>query len=211
MSSKNTQKAVEITTFDTSLQTAYMAVIEQGEEANRANLNFILDVAELLNTKKITQEIAIASMKETAKGIKVGIVVKHGHVASLTIASQIILKFEEEMENQTASKILTLASRVLSDKKAKGAKAHIDSFDTVEELDKNTLSKAEATARDKGEILDIAVEVMAEDITLESVMDFNLDYLKTIKDLRDKKTTELEKLEQVISLLITIAKNSKTA
>jgi hypothetical protein len=205
MTSENSSPAIEL---DSAFQTAYALVIEQGENANRENLNFILDTAELLNSKKISQEVAIASMKATAKDVKIGVVVKHGHVPALTITAQIILKFASEMDSQSASKMLTLGSRVLADKKAKGAKAHINSFETVAELDENTLSKAEATARDKGVEIVETVQELAQGITLESMID-GVDAYLGENDLATLTTSELVKLNSVIARLITVAKNTK--
>lgn len=204
-SPKNSSPAIEL---DADFQTAYALVIEKGEDANRENLNFILDTAELLNSKKLTQEVASASMKAIAKDVKIGVVVKYGHVPALTITAQIILKYAGEMDNQSASKMLTLGSRVLADKKAKGAKSHIDSFSTVAELDENTLSKAEATARDKG--IEVTSELVASvsAITLESIIDNVSAYLGE-NDLATLTTSDLAKLHAVIGKLIQVEKNSK--
>lgn len=205
MTSKNVSPAIEL---DASFQTAYALVIEKGEDANRENLNFILDTAELLTSKKLTQEVAIASMKETAKDVKIGVVVKHGHVPALTVTAQIILKFASEMDNQSASKMLTLGSRVLADVKAKGAKAHINSFESVADLDANTLSKAEATARDKGVEIVETVKELASAITFESMIDHNLAFIGEF-NLSDLTTTEIEKLHSFIGKLIQVEKNTK--
>ena len=114
------------------------------------------------------------------------------------------------MAEQSAAKVLTLASRVLADKKASGAKAHIAKAETYKDLDENTLSKAESQARDKGEDIKDEIVAKADAITLEPILD-NLDiYLATL-DLKTAKTVEIEKLHKVVARLITIEKNSKVA
>jgi hypothetical protein len=53
-------------------------------------------------------------------------------------------------------------------------------------------------------------ELLATAITLESVIDGLDAYLKA-QNLKDLKTTELQKLESVIARLVTVSKNSKVA
>ena len=196
--------------IDAGLKLDYLATISAGEDANIANLNFITTLNDRMKSG-LTQSVAIATLKETAKGIKVGVVVKHGHITSISIAAQIIAKFESEIvAEQSASKVLTLASRILSDKKASGAKAHIAKAETYKELDETTLSKAESQARDKGETIKDEVHAKADAITLESIMDA-LDIYLSAQDLKTLKTSDLEKLHKVIARLITVEKNSKVA
>lgn len=209
MTKKNTEKTVHSTTFDTSLQTSYALLIEQGEDANLAGINFISELADRMKSG-LTQEIAKASMLDTAKGVRITPIVRASHIPSVTIAAKIISKFEQEISDIKVAKILSLAVRVLADVKASKADAHIKKFDTFADLDENTLTKAESQARDKGEEIKDEIEAKADAITLESILD-NLDtYLQTL-DLKSTKTVELEKLHKVIARLITIEKNSKTA
>ena len=209
MTTKNTEKTVPSTTFDSSLQTSYAVLIEQGEGANLAGINFILELDDRMKAG-LTQEVAKASMNDTAKGVRITPIVRASHIPSITIAALIIRKHEAEISDIKVAKILSLAVRVLADKKASKAKAHINASATFAELDENTLTKAESQARDKGEEVKDEIVAKADAITLESILD-NLDtYLATL-DLKTAKTTELEKLHKVVARLITIEKNSKTA
>jgi hypothetical protein len=212
MSVKNSEKSVLDTnnSVDVNLQNEYLETISMGEDANISNLNFISSLDAQMKSG-LTQAVAISTLKETAKGIKVGVVVKHGHIPSISIASLIIKKFESEIvAEQSAAKVLTLASRVLADKKASGAKAHISKAETFKDLDENTLSKAESQARDKGEEIKDEIVAKADAITLESILD-NLDiYLNTL-DLKTAKTADLALIHKVVARLITIEKNSKVA
>ena len=210
MSTKeNATKAVKINVLDTSLQTEYAQLIEQGEDANLANLQFIISLDEKMSGG-LTQEIAKASMLDTAKGVKITPAVRASHIPSVTIAAAIIRQFENEISEIKVSKVLSLAVRVLADKKAKGAKAHIKSFQTFAELDENTLTKAESQAREKGEEIKDEINAKADAITLETIVD-SLDVYLKAQDLKTLKTSEIEKLHGVIARLVTIEKNSKTA
>jgi hypothetical protein len=138
MSTKETApKSVKIKAFDTSLQTEYAQLIEQGEDANLASLQFIISLDEKM-ANGLTQEIAKDSMLETAKGVKITPAVRASHIPSVTIAAKIIRQYENEISEIKVSKVLSLAVRVLADKKAKGAGAHIKANKTFAELEENT-------------------------------------------------------------------------
>lgn len=209
MSKKNNEKAVSSTTFDASLQFAYTSLIEKGEDANLAGINFILELDERMKAG-LTQEVAKASMQEVAKGVSITPIVRHSHIPSVAIAALIIRKHEGEISSIKVAKILSLAVRVLADKKASKAKAHINASESFQDLDENTLTKAESQARDKGEQILDEVHAKADAITLESIVDA-LDVYLTTQDLKTLKTLEIEKLHSVVARLITIEKNSKTA
>lgn len=206
---KNASKSVKITTFDTSLQTSYALLIEQGEDANLAGINFISELADRMKNG-LTQEVAKASMTDTAKGVKITPIVRASHIPSVTIASKIIAKYESEISEIKVAKILSLAVRVLADVKASKADAHIKKFQSFAELDENTLTKAESQARDKGEEIKDELVAKADAITLESILE-NVDtYLATL-DLKTAKTADLALIHKVVARLITIEKNSKVA
>lgn len=206
---KNAPKSVKITTFDSSLQTSYALLIEQGEDANLAGINFISELADRMKNG-LTQEIAKASMTDTAKGVKITPIVRASHIPSVTIASKIIAKYESEISDIKVAKILSLAVRVLADVKASKADAHIKKFQSFAELDENTLTKAESQARDKGEEIKDEMNAKADAITLESILE-NVDiYLATL-DLKTAKTADLALIHKVVARLITIEKNSKVA
>lgn len=205
----NAPKSVKITTFDSSLQTEYASLIEQGEDANRAGLEFILTLADRMKAG-LTQEVAKASMLDTAKGVKITPIVRASHIPSVTIAALIIRKHESEIADIKVAKVLSLAVRVLADVKASKAPAHIKASESFADLDEKTLSKAESQARDKGESIKDEVHAKADAITLESILDAVDTYLNA-QDLKTLKTSDLETLHKVIARLITVEKNSKVA
>lgn len=209
MTEKNAPKSVKINTFDTSLQTSYALLIEQGEDANLAGINFITELADRMKNG-LTQEVAKASMLDTAKGVRITPIVRASHIPSVTIAAKIIAKHEQEISDIKVAKILSLAVRVLADVKASKADAHIKKFGSFAELDENTLTKAESQARDKGEEIKDEMNAKADAITLESILE-NVDiYLNTL-DLKTAKTADLALIHKVVARLITIEKNSKVA
>lgn len=208
MTKENTAKnASPLVELNKDLELEYMDVIAKGEDANIANLEFIKSLDDQMQ-KGLTQVIATNTLKVTAKGIKVGIIVKHGHIPAIPTARLIVDKFFNEMPETTASAVLTLASRVLADVKASGVRKHIAKFDTLKELADGTRTKAESQAEAKAESQDEAMKESAKAITLESIVDAVDSYLSAT-DLKTLTTSELEKLHKVIAKLITVENNTK--
>lgn len=205
--SKDAKNASPLVELNLSLENEYLDVISKGEDANIANYEFIKSLNSQMKSG-LTQEVAQATLKNTAKGIKVGVVVKYGHIVAISTATAIIEKYESELSEVPAGSILTLASKVLADVKAKGVKAHLAKYDTLKELNENTRTKAEsqADAKAKSEVEAIAEKVEA--ITFEHVIDSIESYLSAT-DLKSLTTTELAKLRGVIAKLITVEKNTK--
>jgi hypothetical protein len=209
MSNKNTEKLVPATVIDSSIQTAYALLIEDGENSNIQGMQFIQELAERLESG-LTQDVAKNSMKELVKNVRIQPVVRYSHVPSITIASLIIARFENEIRDIPVSKVLSLSARVLADVKAKDAPKHIKQYATYSELDEATLSKAESQARDKGEKVSDDIAEKADSITLESIAENTLLFFKG-KNLQDMKTADLALIHKVAQLWVTIEKNSKTA
>ena len=205
--------------LDADFSTAYAVLIEQGESANLAGLEFILDLNERMENG-LTQVVAEASMRAIAKGVGITPSVRASHVSSIKTASAIITKFEREISDVKVSRVLTLAVRVLADVKAQGVSAHLEKFSTIEELDKGifdpegnlitegTLTKAESQARDKGEQLTDEIEVLAEAVSYESAVDGFLSFMRS-QNLKELTTTEIEKTRALIGALMQVEKNSK--
>jgi hypothetical protein len=204
------EKAVkEAVKINSTISTAYALLIESGENNNMDAINFILEVGNEMANGTTTREVK-ESMKQALNGVNVKPVVLPNHVDSLLVACLIIARFNDEMANIKASKVLSLAVRVMADKKASGAKKHIESAKTFDELDEQTLTKKESQTRDGSTRAKAEVSKSAKDITIESVVDSLGTYLSSLS-LKDIKTTEPKKLDEVIGKLITISKNSKVA
>lgn len=113
-------------------------------------------------------------------------------------------------EKETVKSILTLSAKLqkLTSKddaiaKARKAKSYAEIVELVAEL-KDDAEIAKESAKEESD-----AETLKE-ITLESIVDAVDSYLKGIS-LKDTKTSELQKLESVISRLVAIAKNTKAA
>lgn len=207
MAKKETVK--EAVKINSNISTAYALLIESGENNNMDAINFILEVGNEMANGATTREVK-ESMKQALNGVNVKPVVLPNHVDSLLVACLIIARFNDEMANIKASKVLSLAVRVMADKKASGAKKHIESAKSFDELDEQTLTKKESQTRDGSTKAKAEVAKSAKDITVESVVDSLATYLSSLS-LKDTKTTEPKKLDEVIGKLITISKNSKVS
>lgn len=204
------EKAVkEIVKINSNITTAYASLIESGENNNMDAINFILEVGNEMGNGATTREVK-ESMKQALNGVNVKPVVLPNHVDSLLVACLIIARFNDEMANIKASKVLSLAVRVMADKKASGASKHIESAKTFDELDEQTLTKKESQTRDNSTKAKAEVKKSAKDITIESVIDSLGEYLSSLS-LKDIKTTEPKKLDEVIGKLIGIANQSKVS
>lgn len=205
MTKKETVK--EAVKINSNISTAYALLIESGENNNMDAINFILSVGNEMAEGTTSREVK-ESMKQALNGVNVKPVVLPNHVDSLLVACLIIARFNDEIANIKASKVLSLAVRVMADKKASGAQKHIQSAKTFDELDEQTLTKKESQTRDGSTKAKAEVAKSAKDITVESVIDSLNTYLSSLS-LKDIKTTEPKKLDEVIGKLITISKNSK--
>ena len=204
------EKAVKaVPAINSSIATEYAFLIESGESTNLEALNFIKELGDKLGTG-ITEEVAKESMKSVLKDVNVKPVVLPSHVSAVKIASRIIARFEGEVCEIKASKVLSLATRVLCDKKASGAEKAITDAESFAELDEVILSKAESQARDAQGEKTKAITESKKDIRIEAITDDLTTWLKA-QDLKTLKTTEPKKLDALISKLIQVSKNSKVA
>ena len=197
--------------LDSATQANYASVLLAKENSNQANFEFLAYVASCLNNKTLTQAVIEDSIKAELKGATIQAEFKSAHVKSAVIA-QAIVKQIPDVQLSPISKVLTMANRVLDDVKAKGALAHIKQFKTMEELDENTLTKAESQARDKGESLNAEIVEKASAITFETGLQAFAKLLTEQVKLGggfDKFTTvEIELTNSTIAALIQIKKNS---
>lgn len=117
----------------------------------------------------------------------------------------------EGAEKQTIKTILKVSARLhklIGAEEAQNEVMKAKSFDAlVEDIKDSEESLKESKESEKQEETD---DLLAKAITLESVIDGLDAYLKQ-QNLKDLKTTELQKLESVIARLVSVAKNSKAA
>jgi len=202
------EKAVKApVAINSTIATDYASLIESSESNNLDALNFIKELGDKLGNG-ITEEIAKESMKSVLNDVNLKPVVLPSHVSAVKVASRIIARFEGEISEIKASKVLSLATRIICDKKASGAEKHIKESATFADLDEATLTKAESQARDGKAQKTQAIKESSKAITLEGIVDDLSTWLKA-QDLKSLKTTEAQKLDGLISKLIQVSKNSK--
>jgi len=206
-STPKAEKAPKV--LDANIQANYAEVLMAKENSNTANFTFLALVAKSLTAKTLTQAVIEDSIKAELKGATITAEFKSAHVKSAVIAQAIVNQIPSVKDSPIA-KVLTMATRVLDDKKAKGALAHIKQFKTMEELDENTLTKAESQARDKGESLNNEIEDKKEDITTESVLDGFVRFFNG-KNLQDLSTKDLESAKKAFNICLAIVKNTEKA
>jgi len=193
-------KVKEVKEVNALIASDYSKLIIAGIDNNLAGLNFIADLDERLKSG-ITQEVAINTLKEGAKNVEISPAVRYSHVPSIGIAYLITKQYENQISSIKVSKVLSLAVRVLADKKAKGAKAHIESCESFEELDTKTAKKKESQTRD-------VIEDNSQKVTFEAVIDGALLFMKS-QNFQTLKTTQPEKVAQLMGQLKQVLINTK--
>jgi len=199
-------KVIEIVKVNEPIRKSYTDVLAIGSANNKVNQGFILIVGTELQNGT-TQDEAEATMKTLLKDVDIKPVVMPNHVKAIPTACLIMQQFQMELDDIKATDILALAVRTLYDVKASGVKSAIAGCKTFAELDEKILSKKESQERDSKTKVKTDVKDLAKNITFEAVIDNLNDYLKAIS-LKDKKTTEPAKLNDVIAKLYTIHQNS---
>ncbi len=129
------------------IKTDYADLIANGLDNNSQGIQFVQLVANEMASGTTVREVK-ASMKSLLKDINIKPIILPTHAESIPTANLIIEKYSNEIEGIKVSKILSLSARVLADKKASGAKAHVNAFKTFEELDTKTATKKESQTRD---------------------------------------------------------------
>lgn len=209
MAKTKVTKVVEVIKQNLVIQNDYVNVIKMGSVNNELNQKFMFVVGTELQNGTTHLE-AMESMKIMLKDVNIRPLVLPNHVPAIPTACLIMDKFQAELDDIKATDILALAVRTLYDVKAGGVKSAIAGCKTFAELDEKILSKKESQERDNKSKVKTDTKTLAKNITLEDVIDNLNEYLKAI-NMKDKKTTEPKKLDEVIGKLITISKNSKVS
>ena len=196
----------EVIAINSNITTAYASLIESGENNNADAINFILEVGNEMGNGATQKEVK-ESMKQALQGVNVRPVVLPNHVDSLLTACLIIARFNEEMQDIKATKVLSLAVRVMADKKASGAQKHIESAETFADLDEQTLTKKESQTRDGSIKAKAEVKKLAPSISNEEWVDLSLTFFKG-KNPQDLFTKEPKKVEALLGICKTMLNNS---
>ena len=197
----------EIIAINSNISTAYAQLIESGEDNNSNAINFILEVGNEMGNGATSREVK-ESMKQALNGVNVKPVVLPNHVDSLQTACLIIARFNDEIANIKATKVLSLAVRVMADKKASGAKAHINGAKSYADLDEQTLTKKESQTRDGSTKAKAEVAKSAKAITNEEWIDLSITFFKG-KNPTDLFTKEPKKLAALMGICKIMLDNSQ--
>ena len=130
-----------------AIKNEYTELIASGVDSNSQAIQFVQMVAKEMQEGTTIREVK-ASMQSLLKDINIKPVILPTHAESIPVANLIISKYANEIEGIKVSKILSLSARVLADKKAGGAKSHIEGIKSFEELDTKTATKKESQNRD---------------------------------------------------------------
>jgi len=142
------EKAVKETVKENqAIKNEYTELIASGVDSNSQAIQFVQMVAKEMQAGTTIREVK-ASMQSLLKDINIKPVILPTHAESIPVANLIIAKYSNEIEGIKVSKILSLSARVLADKKAGGAKSHIEGIKSFEELDTKTATKKESQNRD---------------------------------------------------------------
>jgi hypothetical protein len=202
-SAVKTPKEIEISAL---IKDAYS---ELSGSARDAMIYFVRQSASEIKSGRVSLRVGRDSIKSAIK--------ENGAISDISASSFDYMEIAEILidkdgaEKQTVKSMLTLSAKLqkLTSKdeaiiQATRAKNYAEIVELVAELKDDADSAKESAESEE------TADLLATAITLESVIDGLDAYLKQQK-LADLKTTELKKLESVISRLVTVAKNSKVA
>jgi cell fate (sporulation/competence/biofilm development) regulator YlbF (YheA/YmcA/DUF963 family) len=190
------EKAVkEAVKENQAIKNEYTELIASGVDSNSQAIQFVQMVAKEMQAGTTIREVK-ASMQSLLKDINIKPVILPTHAESIPVANLIIAKYSNEIEGIKVSKILSLSARVLADKKAGGAKSHIEGIKSFEELDTKTATKKESQTRDgstKPKAEKKAKPVNVEDLV--SAIYQGITSMKPIGQLTEKGKKEAKVIE----------------
>jgi len=166
-------------------------------------IQFVLEIAEMLKNGKTSIRTVQASIAEASK-IGNAPTIRKSHVQWFPIFSEIVGKVSDA-ESQSVASLLKLSERVGREHGAEGAQGAIEGASTIEELEKVAPTQSKSRTNAKSE------KVSAKSI--ESIVSQALLEVRTLKNLKEMKTSDLQTLTALLEVLVPIAKRSmvKTA
>ena len=184
-----------------AIKNEYTELIASGLDSNSQAIQFVQMVAKEMQEGTTIREVK-ASMQSLLKDINIKPVILPTHAESIPVANLIIAKYSNEIEGIKVSKILSLSARVLADKKAGGAKSHIEGIKSFEELDTKTATKKESQNRDGS--TKPKVEKKAKPLNVEDLVSAIYQGIMTMKpvgQLTEKGSKEAKVIEAWIMQL----------
>ena len=182
----------EIVPMD-SIVAAYSNLINhQGE------IEFILEIAEMLKSGKTSVRVVQESIA-TASAIGNAPTIRKSHVQWFTILAEMVGKIEDAQAQSVAS-LLKLAERVGRNHGAENAQSVIESCKNVAELAVKSPTQTKSRTNAKAEKVSTK--------SIESIVSQALLEVRTLKNLKEMKTSDLQTLTALLEVLVPIAKRS---
>ena len=191
MATKVKIEKTEIVPMD-AIVNAYSALINhQGE------IEFIIEIAEMLKTNKTSIRVVQESIA-TASAIGNAPTIRKSHVQWFTILAEMVGKIEDAQAESVAN-LLKLAERVGRNHGAEKAQAVIESCKTIAELEQKSPTQTKARKNAKAE---------PKPKTIEGIISQALLEVRTLKNLKELKTSDLQTLTALLEVLVPVAKRS---
>ena len=161
-------------------------------------IEFVLEIAEMLKTGKTSIRTVQASVTEASKNGNAP-TLRKSHVQWFPIFSEIVGNVSDA-ETQTVSNLLKLSERVGREHGAEKAVSVIAENPTIADLEKAAPTQTKSRTNAKAE------KVSAKSI--ESIISQALLEVRTLKNLKELKTSDLQTLTALLEVLVPIAKRS---
>lgn len=191
MATKVKIEKTEIVPMD-SIVNAYSALINhQGE------IEFIIEIAEMLKSNRTSVRVVQESIA-TASAIGNAPTIRKSHVQWFTILAEMVGKIEDAQAESVAN-LLKLAERVGRNHGAEKAQAVIESCKTIAELEAKSPTQTKARKNAKAE---------PKQKTIENIISQALLEVRTLKNLKELKTSDLQTLTALLEVLVPVAKRS---
>ena len=165
---------------------------------HNGEIEFILEMAEMLKTQKTSIRTIQASIVEASK-IGNAPTIRKSHVQWFAIFSEIVGKVEDA-QTQSVSNLLKLSERVGREFGAEGAQGAIEGAPTIADLEKAAPTQTKSRSNAKAE------KVSAKSI--EGIVSQALLEVRTIKNWKEVTTSDLQTLTALLEILVPIAKRS---
>jgi hypothetical protein len=173
--------------------TAYSNLINHNGE-----IEFVLEIAEMLKTGKTTIRTVQASIAEASKNGNAP-TLRKSHVQWFPIFSEIVGKISDA-EAKTVADLLKLSERVGREIGAEGYAEAVAKCATVADLEKIAPTQTKSRTNAKSE------KVSSKSI--EGIVSQALLEVRTLKNLKELKTSDLQTLTALLEVLVPIAKRS---
>lgn len=208
MTSTTSTKAVKITTSSasTKVKIEKTEIVPMAEivssYANLINhdgeIQFILEVAEMLKTGKTSIRTVQASIAEASK-IGNAPTIRKSHVQHFAIFAEIVGEVADA-ETQSVSNLLKLAERVGREHGAEKSAEVIAANPTIADLEK--VAPTQTKSRENAKSEKVAKK------SIESIVSQALLEVRTLKNLKEATTSDLQTLTALLEVLVPIAKRS---